>query len=324
MDTNLLRSWLGLPPGPWPPDDRALLGLKPGSVDAADVERRALHLMGRLRTHQLVHPDLVTEGMNRLAQAMLAVTVSANEAPTAEAPSEEVRELRPKSAAALPKPVPLVALEAVPLVEPQPAVAPTKEETTSAPLLPGVRPAPVRVPPPAVEAPPPGLVGPTRTARRAVYRELAGLRALVRAWDKLASSFGTPAETLPSAAEVFDLLDGVAQVRDAAAHPGLRVTVVQEAAPRVAAILRQPLVVAVVRSLTPAQRQALAKEWAKAHSLFTGRAVRLREALRKSRPRRPLVTVAGLEATLANNPEWVLVIAMLAVFAAAGVRLILR
>ena len=99
---------------------------------------------------------------------------------------------------------------------------------------------------------------------------------------------------------------------------------VQDAAPRLAAILRQPLAVSVFRSLTFAQRQVLAKEWAKAHALFTGKSVRLREALRKTRPRRSRLTGTGLEAILGNNPEWVLVVAMAAVFTVAAVRLVLR
>ena len=77
MDTKLLRSWLNLPPGAWPPPDRELLGLPPGPVNPAEAERRVLERMARLRPHQLLHPDLVTEGMNRVAQALLAVTAGA-------------------------------------------------------------------------------------------------------------------------------------------------------------------------------------------------------------------------------------------------------
>lgn len=318
MDTNLLCSWLGLPPGPWPPDDRALLGLKPDGIDPAEVERRALQLMSKLRSHQLVHPELVTEGMNRLAQAMLAVTLSASAAPVAEPPSEAAFDLRPKSGTTA------AIVAAVPVLDAQPLEAPIELQEPSAPALPGLRPSQVVAPPPAIDTVPDVQIATTRVARRAAYRELAGLRALVRAWEQLRSSFGTPTATLPSAAEVFDILEGIAHVRDAAAHPGLRVTVVQDAAPRLAAILRQPLAVGVFRSLTSAQRHTVARDWVKAHSLFTGRAVRLRQALRKSRPRRPLLTGKGLEAVLGNNPEWVLVLAMAAVFTVAVVRLALR
>ena len=74
MTTNLLREWLGLPPGPWPPDDATLLGFDPDAVDPTRVEAQALDRMARLRPHQLTQPDLVTEGMNRLAQAMVRLS----------------------------------------------------------------------------------------------------------------------------------------------------------------------------------------------------------------------------------------------------------
>jgi hypothetical protein len=74
VDDSLLRSWLALPAGPWPPDHYTLLGLAPGRADPAAVEPRVMERMDRLRTHQLLHPDLVTEGMNRLAQALITLT----------------------------------------------------------------------------------------------------------------------------------------------------------------------------------------------------------------------------------------------------------
>jgi hypothetical protein len=74
VDHSLLRSWLGLPPGPWPPDHYALLGLPPGRCDPAAAEPLVLARMDRLRPHQLLHPELVTEGMNRLAQALICLT----------------------------------------------------------------------------------------------------------------------------------------------------------------------------------------------------------------------------------------------------------
>lgn len=75
MDLALLRSWLDLPAdAPWPPDPHTLLGVPPGPVDPADAESRALDRMDRLRPHQLLHPELVTEGMTRLAQALIAFT----------------------------------------------------------------------------------------------------------------------------------------------------------------------------------------------------------------------------------------------------------
>lgn len=74
VDYSLLRSWLGLPPGPWPPDHYTLLGLPLGRCEPAVVEPRVLERMDLLRRRQLLHPELVTEGMNRLAQALITLT----------------------------------------------------------------------------------------------------------------------------------------------------------------------------------------------------------------------------------------------------------
>ena len=74
MDYSQIRSWLGLPPGPWPPDHYTLLGLAPGRSDPAAVEPRVLERMDLLRRRQLLQPELVTEGMNRLAQALIVLT----------------------------------------------------------------------------------------------------------------------------------------------------------------------------------------------------------------------------------------------------------
>lgn len=75
MDVALLRSWLDLPVGAaWPPDPHVLLGFPPGPVDPGEAEARALDRMDRLRPYQLLHPELVTEGMTRLAQALITFT----------------------------------------------------------------------------------------------------------------------------------------------------------------------------------------------------------------------------------------------------------
>jgi hypothetical protein len=74
VNYSLLYSWLGLPLGTWPPNHYALIGIAPGVYDPAEIERIVLSRMDRLRPHQLLHPELVTEGMNRLAQALICLT----------------------------------------------------------------------------------------------------------------------------------------------------------------------------------------------------------------------------------------------------------
>jgi len=70
MSVERIRSWLQLPDGDWPPDHYAVLGLKAGEGSPELVEERALERMELLRRYQLSNPDEVTEGMNRLAQAL--------------------------------------------------------------------------------------------------------------------------------------------------------------------------------------------------------------------------------------------------------------
>lgn len=320
MDTNLLCSWLGLPPGPWPPDDRTLLGLPPGPVDAAEAERRALTQMGRLRPHQLVHPELVTEGMNRLAQALLAATATAaappHPAPVSPAPRqlEYDANLEPPSQAVILEPEPVVPAEPEPVALPAPPRAGTVKPS------PGPQPAPTSAP----AALPPEAVGPRPEHRRAAYRELAGLRNLLRAWDRLRSTFADPSAGLMTAGEVFEFLEGVQAVRAATVHPGLDPGLVRDTAPAVAAVVRQPLPLAVFRSLVPAQRLALARDWAAARSWIVGRSASVRSGLARATSSRPSVTAAGLLHSIARNPEWGLVAASGLILAAVAVRLMTR
>ena len=74
MNLPLLKKWLELKSEHWPPNHYALLGLNEGEGAADEIELRVLDRMERLRSYQLVHPDLVTEGMNRLAQALNCLT----------------------------------------------------------------------------------------------------------------------------------------------------------------------------------------------------------------------------------------------------------
>lgn len=309
MDTSKLRSWLGLPPGPWPPDDRTLLGLGAGPVTAADAERKALGLMAKLRPHQLVSPDLVTEGMNRLAQALLAVSMAA---PTTPAPGKSAPALEP------------VDLKAVVVESPAAVVAATKEVAPAAPK-PKAEPGPiVLVPEAASHIIPETSVGPLPADRRVVYRQLVGLRAAVRAWDRLRPFFADPSESVPTAGHVLDFLEATTDARAALRHPGLAAMPVAGVAPRTVAVASQPLALAVFRSLTPSQRLSLAKDWAMSRSWLDAYTVALRTAARRSAAGRQRGPGGKLVRLLGANPEWMLAVAAAAVFFLAGVRVILR
>ena len=74
MDQQLVSTWLQLPLVDWPPDHYTLLGLKPGEGDVARIEQQVYQRMEMVRRYQLTHPELATEVMNRLAQALVCLT----------------------------------------------------------------------------------------------------------------------------------------------------------------------------------------------------------------------------------------------------------
>lgn len=305
MDTTPLLKWLGLPPGLWPPDDRTLLGLPAGGpVDEATAELNALARMEQLRPHQLVHPELVTEGMNRLAQALIAVTsLPAVSLPTA-----------PPAAARAPGPPAPVAPEAAVAV-----VLEAEMVEASAPV--SVRPrSPVPagptivllddLPPPVLADahPPPGLDRLTADRRKA-YRELVFLRKLRRIWGRLAAIAGVPSENVRSAETVYHLLQTSRELRPLIrANPGAA-TILDGDGRAVAAVFRQPHAARVLRDLTPAQRTRLAADWAAGMTVIDAGYGALRASLRNSVPRNRLRVALGVvRQFLGSNPEWVLVV----------------
>jgi len=320
MDSDKLRSWLGLPPGPWPPDDRTLLGLGSGPVTAAEAERRALGLMAKLRPHQLVHPDLVTEGMNRLAQALLAVSMGGQ----AVAPPPPPKSLAPVSDLSERK---LVVLESPPAVN-EPQIA-TPAHVAPAPVAAIAEPpteagSVVLVPDAAALDLSQPTIGPLRQDRRAAYRRLAGLRALIRAWDRLRPFFADPSESLPTAGHVLDFLEAAETARRAIAHSGLPRSFAAAAAPRTFAVVSQPLALAVFRSLTPPQRFSLAKDWATSRAWLDAYTNGLRAAVRRSAANQNRDRMKVVFRLLGANPEWMLAATAVAVFVLAGVRMLLR
>jgi hypothetical protein len=345
MDGNLLRNWLGLPPGPWPPDDRTLLGL-PEHADPAEVERRALLLMGRLRPHQLLHPELVTEGMNRLAQAMLAVTSFGVSKPTAKpqpVPSAPAVPI-PKGASA-PKPVEAfdfgpstgVQAPAAPLSGPEVLDAePVVLDAEAIPAESGQNFGPVRrryrshsadqslrslLPDlPEFEKP---RIGPTAGDRRKIYRELVGWRALLQAWEGLKPWMADSTVELDSPAAIFDFLEAIDACRKAQKHRGLRYLDWRDEAPFVQVLIDQPQTLPVFRALVYGQRQGLATDWARAKSRWEDVALELRLAIRRTVRDLPRPFIKSLFRWLAQNPEWLLGFASVVVILTALLRMLI-
>ncbi len=350
MNTDLLRSWLDLPPGTWPPADRELLG--DGATTPAQAERRAMHLMSRLRPHQLLHPDLVTEGMNRLAQAMLSVanhrpaTVPVAPAPPVvlaktlvlpkpQLPKFEAFDLAPQPSTrvgeppAVPVPVTPVVLDAE-AVDDEPDVpipfARFEQLDASPTDRPAARVAVEYVTVPAVVPPdlplPPGL---SAASRRLVYRQVAALRELLRAWASLRTFCGNPTEDFDTPGRVYALDVAVGQFHAAVRHPGFDAPHLTPLAPRVFAVFRQPSPLAIVRMLSLPQRRLLARDWALGQSQLEGRTIALRNSLRRTRPSGTISQqLSGAGRFLAVPPEWVLVPPVLVLALVAVVKWVAR
>lgn len=316
MNLALLQQWLGLPTGLWPPDDRVLLGLPAGPVDPAVAEQNALARMELLRPHQLLHPELVTEGMNRLAQALIAVSAAAPQ-PTSPRPVEIdfAPGLRPPGASMV------VDAEAV-----EDEVVEAEVVEVAPPPVPPPRPLAVLEADPVVlldddlPHPPAGTTA-TRADRRKLYRELALLRRLRKAWERIGPVVGLPSEPVRSAESVYLVLVTRREfLRLFDLHPDL-IDDLDRGGRLVTAVLTQPHAAAVLRDLVPSQRSTLAADWAKGREGLFARYAGLRRQLRAVRPKRWAARLAArVGHFFRTNPEWVLVTATLAVLALGIIR----
>lgn len=331
MNTALLRDWLRLPPGPWPPGDRELLGLPAdGPVDATTVELKALERMDELRPRQLVQPDLVTEGMNRLAQAMIALTANAPAAPAAPRRPKKIKEVTPVetrrpdydvrldfdgpsaklvTASINPRPAVLEA-EVIGFAEPARDEIP---ESVAVPTVESNGPSLVEL----IEVPdsPTGMVTPP-APRREGYRELVAVRRFRDAWDQFRLLLGDPSERLTTPAKIAAYLDAVTALRFAFRIFGGRLfTMPDSAGQLVLSVVCHPVPLALLRDLVPSQRLALARDWAVAHGMIEAKRRQFRRAMNATRHRRPIQRAfRRVTRSLGRNPEWVLVIvAMIAV-----------
>ncbi len=231
MSIELICSALDLPPDRWPPDHYSLLGLTAGAVDPAAVEERVLDRMERLRRYQLAHPDIVTDAMNRLAQALVCLTD-----PAAKAAYDMA--LRPA-----PPPSPVVSEDQE---SSQPYALAPPERIAVAPNV--RKPMAVRVRP--------------DDARRRLYRRLAAIRHLRAAWRDLGDYVADPVARPLRPTEGIEFVAAILEVRGRLANDtGPRIGLPGQAGAIVAALARQPLPLTTFRHFQREQRSALAADW---------------------------------------------------------------
>jgi hypothetical protein len=323
VDHNLVRSWLGLPPGPWPPDHYTILGLPTGQADPAAVEPVVLDRMDRLRRHQLLHPELVTEGMNRLAQALITLTDAAEKAaydaelglPTLSAPPPPPARppARPKSAAPA-RGEPLVIASPVfedAFADEAPVGIRVDPDDTQEIEIPSFEVIDAEPPsgnlvvstaelmdfpeaPPASGGGPVGVVEAVALApgrrratdpatRRWVYTRLALVRRAVRTWERFRPLFVDPEDPVARPGRVLLLLEATVATRDILPH--LRGVIGEFGQPGglVAALVNRPLVLDTFRRLLPDQRLVVGADWKAGLAELHGEYARLRQISRQGR-----------------------------------------
>ncbi len=274
--------------------------------------------MELLRAHQLLHPDTVTAGMNRLAQALVCLTnpvtraaydrelgisvppfeVVADESPLAEEfddslPTEvpfDVVPRLPYEVVEDPKPLPyeLVPYEVVPdseLAEELPLAYEVVPDSELAP-----RPTP---PPPTVPL-----------SLRMAYRRLALLRRAIRAWESLRPVFGDPTATLETPVAVLSFLQTVAEARNSLDGVSFVLRPNETPGGVVASFVRHPQALPAFRLLLPSQRESLALDWRRGYAALLYERKRLRELATSVRLRRKQQPLAVVSRILRQSPAW--------------------
>jgi hypothetical protein len=294
MNQEMLCTWLGLPKSAWPPDPWTLLGLKQGDHPLAIIEERVNDRMQKLRTFQLSYPEEATEGMNRLAEAFIALTEACSKKP---APAKPAPAPKPQNGAVISKDETSV-IERTKLDwrnEPPPV----RKETASAPeVIAGDEPPRVRLEtasmPEVIAEDAPAeestllskpFVAPTKVKRQALdpalARELAeesdeatsnlgtldaviarveATRKLLHAWEKVGKFLKAQSKKAPpKECEAFaKRLQAIADVMETypafLGHAG-------KPGYRVVVQARLKIPLLIVRSMTPQQREDLLGDW---------------------------------------------------------------
>jgi len=281
VNVEPLRNWLKLPAGAWPPDHYTLLGLPPGDGDVDTIENRVLDRMDQLRRYQLSQPDLVTEGMNRLAQAQICLTD-----PTARdaydmallGRSRPVPKPKPKpkkvEASAkvevvddLPPGVQVIDyhrdMAPLPIMEEEQVVLTLEEEKEeSRPVYELIEPAPlpamlgIEDPTPVSEIRPDA-----KQQRREIYRQIVRVRKVLRVWERLKLWLADPTHPLNRRVDSIAFAGLLNELRPLLPTVNEMVGNPDKPGKLVAALARQGLASETFRGLLPSQREALAADW---------------------------------------------------------------
>lgn len=317
MNQEMLCTWLGVAKTEWPPDPRTLLGLRPDEQDPTIIEKRVQDRMAKLRCYQLSYPEEATEGMNRVAEAFIALT--------------EVQKSAQESGIVATARVDET-VSAPPSAEWQEAPPPVRQERM---VSPGPQTDPDFVTPILPSKP---YVAPETPIRRGIdlelMRELAEeseeassnlatleaviervdrTRALLHAWDRLGKHFkGTVKKISPKELDAYAArLDRVARALEgfpaflgSPGKPGYRVAV--------QARLRLPLT--LVRGMSEDQREELTSDWQTGRQVLLAHRRYLRRLFKSMRHRSALgLFFHAVRSIVNDHPIWTLVAFFLAI-----------
>jgi hypothetical protein len=301
MNHDLIRAWLDLPAGAWPPEPHALLGLPPGEADVHLIEQRVHERMDKVRRYQLTHPELATEAMNCLARALVTLTEKQRPA-AAPAPAPAV-EPAPVVVAVTEAPPPPVRRSGDPIGwlfgTPTAPVAQQQDWATTPP--------PARVPAtPATAEPMTAVTAPVAPStessdrlvlvaqsssvarrglgtKRALYNRIALTRRLLQAWARAGRYLSEPEDRIARPQDATDLRRQLDQIRlllkefppllGHASQPGYHILT----------LARQPEAVPTYKKLAPGQREVLARDWQAGNKVLQAHRAFLRQEVRALR-----------------------------------------
>lgn len=278
MQHDLVCQWLDLPSGDWPPDHYVLLGLRPGEDNVGLIEQNVYERMEIVRRYQLTHPELATEAMNRLAQALVCLTDphakklydSKLAVPGAEAPLEEV----------------LQAAEPIKDDQTKDDVGPGGDSDSAANveriLLSSMTDSAAHESlPKTIDE----LRGSRFTSRRELYFRIARTRQLIWLWEQVGKYLNPPTRYLTRPSEATDLIAHMKALRRLLRLFPLMLGRAGQPGYLVLALARQQLIVPTLQTLLPSQREALSRDWQAGYAFLNGQRDHWRDEMRQRRKR---------------------------------------
>lgn len=340
MNAELLRGWLGLDDGAWPPDPHRLLGVAPGERDLARIEHQVQERLAKLRCHQISHPDEATEGMNRLAQAFVALmdgcAKAAPPAPVTPASESAIGEtpMPPTSSdtisdrrtqldwQAAPPPVRRATPTPVIAAAPPTAVVSGNGVDKLSKEIPRAKPAPgdianTQLIRQLAETSPEGRAG--LGTLESVIRRIDDTRRLLTAWNDAGRWLRDPKRKLGKSADDQELSARLAAVHAALknypailGHPGTP-------GYRVAGTARLSLGAFFIRGMDLPHRELLSLDWTNGRKVLLAYRRYLRQHLKKLRRRGPLALAMHAVRSFVNDHPYVVTFGLIAIAVAAAV-----